>query len=641
MLRKTASVVMLVLFVLSMLTLAFRIQPARSSPATITVPDEYPTIQAAINAAADGDTVFVRNETYYEHITISKPITLVGEDSSTTVIDGNGTGTVVYVAADYVSISNFTIRNAGLSYCLFCAYLNDIDIENNNILNATIGVCIGDSYAVNISNNFVSNTSLIGIDVGDTTEPGANLNSNRNITVSNNFVQWSTFDGINVDGETQYCSFTNNTVEDCASGIDLAPNANTRLVPSNNLVDGNVLSNNSLVNLFVIGAESRTQADYTNTFRGNTLTNSQYNNLIVWGYNLPSFMQDIDVSNTVNGKRIYYLVNATNFETDPSSYPNAGYMALVNCTNATAEDFDFSGNEDGLLLAGSSNCTLTNITLGDNRLYFAEGNVTAPSHWGGLTFFESDNNTVDDCAVCNNTYGVCLCYSDWNLFFHNSFVDNDRNVVSDYYYPFGNYSSGYLSTNFWDDGYPVGGNYWSDYNGTDLKSGPYQNETGSDGIGDSPYVIDANNTDMYPLMSPWSSDTGQLEVDYRSLLMGFNALQQNLTSLNSTVSGLQQQLTNLQQSISSLGFSLQGEINSLNQTNTSLGQSLTNLQTQIISVNSTLEGLINGLQEQNNRLNNQLGTILNVLYVLVALTIIAVISAIYFAVKRLKAKPKS
>jgi len=65
-------------------------------------------------------------------------------------------------------------------------------------------------------------------------------------------------------------------------------------------------------------------------------------------------------------------------------------------------------------------------------------------------------------------------------------------------------------SNTWDDGYPSGGNYWSDYNGTDYYRGPHQNETGSDGIGDTPYIFintainraNDDNVDRYPLMKP-------------------------------------------------------------------------------------------------------------------------------------------
>jgi len=49
--------------------------------------------------------------------------------------------------------------------------------------------------------------------------------------------------------------------------------------------------------------------------------------------------------------------------------------------------------------------------------------------------------------------------------------------------------------NVWDDGYPSGGNYWSDYTGVDANS---------DGIGDTPYILDAQNVDNYPLMQPFN-----------------------------------------------------------------------------------------------------------------------------------------
>jgi len=49
-------------------------------------------------------------------------------------------------------------------------------------------------------------------------------------------------------------------------------------------------------------------------------------------------------------------------------------------------------------------------------------------------------------------------------------------------------------------GYPSGGNYWSDHNPSDTYRGLYQKETGKDGIGDTPYLIDGSNTDRYPLI---------------------------------------------------------------------------------------------------------------------------------------------
>jgi len=76
--------------------------------------------------------------------------------------------------------------------------------------------------------------------------------------------------------------------------------------------------------------------------------------------------------------------------------------------------------------------------------------------------------------------------------FHNNFINNTCQVSLSVAYP--------LS---WDDGYPSGGNYWSDYTDVDLYWGSHQNETGSDGIGDTPYIIDENNNDNYPLMSPY------------------------------------------------------------------------------------------------------------------------------------------
>jgi parallel beta-helix repeat protein len=356
----------------------------------------------------------------------------------------------------------------------------------------------------------------MGIDVGNPT-----LLKTYNVTVSNNTVRDVDVWGISFDGDTENSTIENNTVEDCGRGIGLGPNQSVSIVPSNNLIEGNQLSNNSVANLliFVLTPE---QSSYMNTFRRNNLTNTLAPNIYIWGPYLGVFNQDIDSSNTANGKPIYYITNQSNVEIDPSNYTDAGYLALVNCTNLTAQNFDLTDNLDGMLMAGVTNSTLTNMTLGNNQPYFTQevegwyinGNITdgmaltsqsIPAYWGGLTLFESSNNTITDSTIYNNTVGISFYQSDNNLFFHNSFINNDINVLSNFTgagpMPVPPYETlGNISTNLWNDGYPSGGNYWSDYNGTDLFSGPHQNVTGNDGIGDTSYVIDANNTDNYPLM---------------------------------------------------------------------------------------------------------------------------------------------
>jgi hypothetical protein len=73
--------------------------------------------------------------------------------------------------------------------------------------------------------------------------------------------------------------------------------------------------------------------------------------------------------------------------------------------------------------------------------------------------------------------------SDSNNIYHNNFVNSVYQQVS---------SDG--RPNVWDDGYPSGGNCWGDYKGVDIDG---------DGIGDTPYFIDTNNQDNYPLRSPY------------------------------------------------------------------------------------------------------------------------------------------
>lgn len=73
--------------------------------------------------------------------------------------------------------------------------------------------------------------------------------------------------------------------------------------------------------------------------------------------------------------------------------------------------------------------------------------------------------------------------------FHNNIITNNIQAYD------------YSGMNSWDDGYPSGGNLWSDYGGSDVLSGPLQNIPGSDEIGDTPYNFIGGH-DNYPLMPP-------------------------------------------------------------------------------------------------------------------------------------------
>jgi parallel beta-helix repeat protein len=170
------------------------------------------------------------------------------------------------------------------------------------------------------------------------------------------------------------------------------------------------------------------------------------------------YFQDIDTSNTVNGKPMYYFIDQNN-QTVPA---DAGYVALINCTNFNVANLDLQQNAHGVQLAFSTNCTITDCNFSNNNF--------------GLFIYESTNNTI----------------------YHNNFINNTFQVGNMYSW----YGSVTLPPNTWNKAYPNSGNFWSNRSLSGSFNGAYQNETGSDGIADAPYTIDVNNQDNYPLIAP-------------------------------------------------------------------------------------------------------------------------------------------
>jgi hypothetical protein len=185
----------------------------------------------------------------------------------------------------------------------------------------------------------------------------------------------------------------------------------------------------------------------------------------------------------------------------PSVYINAdGSITPSGAPITTSDNITYTFTGDINYPAYNGIVVGRNNIVIDGNGYTVQGNGNVAVYNGtGLNLTDIDNVTIKNANIENFQYGIYLSSSSNNTIYHNNFMNNTSQFYT------------YNSTNTWDNGYPSGGNYWGDYNGIDLYSGPYQNQTGYDGIGDTPYTIDTNNTDRYPLMQPLSG-VGIVEV---------------------------------------------------------------------------------------------------------------------------------
>lgn len=174
------------------------------------------------------------------------------------------------------------------------------------------------------------------------------------------------------------------------------------------------------------------------------------------------------------------IQNLTIRNSDTGYYLSAG-IQIKDAANTKIQNCHIKYCATGVILTNSTQCELSRNLITNNTdygIYF----VTSSSH-----------NTIFWNTIKNNSQAICIPYVDSkkNMFYQNNFVQNTFQPSG-----FG------ISANLWNTTYPAGGNYWSDYTNDDVKKGPYQNKTGSDGIGDKPYEILPGVNDSYPLMGP-------------------------------------------------------------------------------------------------------------------------------------------
>ena len=183
---------------------------------------------------------------------------------------------------------------------------------------------------------------------------------------------------------------------------------------------------------------------------------------------------------------------------------------LQGSPNNTLSGNKITNNNQGIYLEDSSDNTLSGNNLTANNyhgigLFGSSGNTLSGNNLTaniaeGIWLYDSSSNIISGNNVTSNDYGIQLLDSSNNIIYNNNFVDNAEHV----------FSAG--STNVWDNGYPSGGNYWSNYADVDQYSGPYQNETGSDEIWDNPYLIDEYNVDNYPIVPEFPTKASTLFI---------------------------------------------------------------------------------------------------------------------------------
>jgi parallel beta-helix repeat protein len=343
-------------------------------------------------------------------------------------------------------------------------------------------------------------------------EIGVDLSSRNNVTIKNLQIGSNLY-GIYLYGASKN-TISGNTLVNNSYGVYL-------MEGSQNTITGNNVTNN--------GVGINIMSSSNNILRDNKMNN--VHNLAVYGSEASHFDNDIDDSNIVNGKKVYYLIGEINLVINSVTFPDVGYLALVNCQNISVHHLELTGNGHGILLAYTTDSTIYNNQITDNYCgiglfassnnFISTNNITENERGmqlsnssnlnsiftnvitnsiDGIFLFDSFQNTIVLNNVTNNDIGIGFKGSSYNMIRGNHFINNKRQV----YDVSTEDSSVTASTNTWDIGYPTGGNYWSDYTGVDVKSGENQDQTGSDELGDTPYIIDQNNQDNFPLM-PYGS----------------------------------------------------------------------------------------------------------------------------------------
>ena len=549
--RKAIHGMILILLLINILTLALDIQSAQASGTIYIRPDgsiDPPT--APIETEDDVTYTFTDNV---------HDMTVVEKNSI--IIDGNG----------------YTLQGSGDGFGLYLYSRQNVTLTNMNVRNFTYGIVALDSSDITVSGNNVSENSqgIVAMDSSDITVSGNNVSENSygillefasNNKVSNNDVIGNSPYGIFVAYDANNNTVTNNNVTGnghaYAFGILVSNSANNNVI-SSNILHGNYMgihgprvgSSNNIILDNVISDSFFGMLMWHpgagNTFMNNSFSNNNFN-FEVYGDSLSCYLQNIDASNTIDGKPFCYLINQRNLVIEPSTFPSVGYLALVNSTDIIVRDLNLTKNiVAGVSFAYTNDSRIENVHVNYNGI--------------GIALFSSNNNTITNNYIetnyCDNlgasAYGIDLRDSINNTIYHNNIVNN---LLPGPYYPpmylFVQALDTNPSENYWHHPGLLEGNYWSDYPGVDDGSGTGKHSTAGDGIGDTNLPWPNTSYDNYPLISPWGS-----------IQRSFAVSRENQTYEITTLSNSSITSFNYNETLSQISFNVTGPSDTVGFTN--------------------------------------------------------------------------
>lgn len=361
-------------------------------------PGNYSAIQVAINAANPGDTIYVWAGTYYENIMINKKLNLIGDGILNSTINGGGNGDVVYIYADSVKITGFTITNSG-----FQGSPNfDSGIELNNVKNVTIinnNVSFNNLYGILLIN---SDSNTVANNICD-----SNLNSNIIVgsdsnTIINNFCS-NSWNGIYLSGSNSNYLF-NNTCVNNSNGI--------LIVGAYNIISNNTCNLNILDGIY--SANSNQNRISNNTCDLNTNSGIKFylsNNNI------------IENNICTNSSEGIYLQNSNSFKINNNTCTNNSFGIYQSYSDFnTITNNSCSNNEEGIYL---DNSDFNNIN--NNTCLF---HISTIFNCAGIYLDNSNDNNIANNTCNKNDLGIFFTNSDRNIILNNlALNNNDLGIV--------------------------------------------------------------------------------------------------------------------------------------------------------------------------------------------------------------------